>query len=137
MKRKLNCVLLVDDDDMTNFLNRRVLEQYDCTHTIEVAENGEKALEYLTQKTNEGYPSPDLILLDINMPRMNGWEFLEEYTKLNDTQKGEVVIVMLTTSLNPDDKTTAENNDEISDFINKPLTPDELKSVLEKHFDLT
>ena len=85
MKTKLNCILLVDDDEPTNFLNQMVIEELDIAEQIRVAQNGQEALTYL-KKTgigDENFPLPDLILLDINMPAMNGWEFLERYRKLN------------------------------------------------------
>jgi CheY-like chemotaxis protein len=136
MKNQLNCILLVDDDEPTNFLNKLILEEMDCARHIKVAENGVRALEYL-QKTNEGdenYPLPELIFLDINMPAMNGWEFLERYSKLLKEQKAEVVIVMLTTSLNPDDRQKANEFAEVTGFENKPLTFDKVVELLEKYF---
>src|SRR5687767_1028183 len=102
MKQKLNCILVIDDDEPTNFFTRMIIEQCDCTDHIKVVESAQEALEYLTRSVSgndEQYPCPDLILLDINMPAMNGWEFLEEYKKLSNEKKGKIMIVMLTTSL--------------------------------------
>jgi CheY-like chemotaxis protein len=136
MNNKLNCILLVDDDEPTNFLNQMVLEEMGITHHIRIAQNGEEALTYL-RKTgigNETCPLPDLILLDINMPAMNGWEFLQHYAALPSHQKANVVIVMLTTSLNPDDRAKAQQISEVTGFETKPLTIDKLQGLLEKYF---
>jgi CheY-like chemotaxis protein len=136
MKNKLNCILLIDDDEPTNFLNQMVLEEMGITKHIRVAQNGEEALAYL-QKTsirNEDFPLPDLIFLDINMPAMNGWEFLQHYSRLPQNQKAHVVIVMLTTSLNPDDRAKAHQISEVTGFETKPLTANKVRELMEKYF---
>ena len=139
MKNKLNCVLLVDDDEPTNFLNKMVLEDINCAEKIMVADSGENALDYLekAEGPNGDLSSPDLIFLDINMPAMNGWEFLERYSGLDKQHKANVVIVMLTTSLNPDDCAKANSLPDVSGFETKPLTSEKLQSILEKYFPQT
>jgi CheY-like chemotaxis protein len=133
--KKLNCILLVDDDEPTNFLNKMILEDVNCAETVEVAESGQSALRYLENASENGSPSsPDLIFLDINMPAMNGWEFLEQYSNLDQQRKANVVIVMLTTSLNPDDRAKANKMPDVSGFETKPLTPEKLQSILKKYF---
>lgn len=136
MKNKLNCILLVDDDEPTNFLNKLIVEDVDCAETIKVADNAQDALNYLENAVgSNGNPaSPDLIFLDINMPAMNGWEFLERYSNLDKQHKANVVIVMLTTSLNPDDCAKAGSIPDVSGFEIKPLTPEKLQSILKKYF---
>ena len=138
MKKKLNCILLIDDDEPTNFLSRLLLEEADCTNHIQVEQDGFSALEYLTRSENgDGdlrYPCPDLIFLDINMPAMNGWEFLDEYSRLENHHKGNVVMVMLTTSLNPDDRTKADEIPDVSGFETKPLTQEKLDYILKRYF---
>ena len=136
MKTKLNCVLLVDDDEQTNFFNRMVLEDIDCVKTIRTADSGQNALDYLEHagNSNSDHSSPDLIFLDINMPAMNGWEFLERYSNLDKQHKANVVIVMLTTSLNPDDCAKANTIPDVSGFETKPLTPEKLQSIIKKYF---
>lgn len=136
MKTKLNCVLLVDDDEPTNFFNRMVLEDIDCVKTIRTADSGQNALDYLEHagNSNSDHSSPDLIFLDINMPAMNGWEFLERYSNLDKQHKANVVIVMLTTSLNPDDCAKANTIPDVSGFETKPLTPEKLQSIIKKYF---
>jgi CheY-like chemotaxis protein len=135
MKRKLNCILLIDDDEPTNFLNRLVIEEVDCTERIEIAQSGKEALEYLSLIDGDGnYPRPDLVFLDINMPAMDGWEFLAKYNQLPETQKAKIIVVMLTTSFNPEDEIKARNMEGVSGFCNKPLTPGMLRQILQEHF---
>lgn len=134
MKKKLNCILLVDDDKVTNFVSQRVIDRMGCTEKVEIAQNGLEAIDLLKAETDGKYICPDLIFLDINMPGMNGWEFLEEYKKLDEEQRGKHVIVMLTTSLNPDDRNKANEIEDISYFRNKPLTEQVVNDILERSF---
>jgi CheY-like chemotaxis protein len=139
MKQKLNCILMIDDDEPTNFFNRIILEEYGCCDHIRIAQSGQQALDYLAQSEKVGadpdvYPSPDLIFLDINMPAMNGWEFLDEYKKLSIAPQHKIIMVMLTTSLFPDDMAKAKQCPEISGFENKPMTPEKLEYILNKYF---
>jgi CheY-like chemotaxis protein len=140
MKNLLNCILLVDDDEPTNFLNKMTLEQAGCARHIQVAQSGQQALDYLLdcdpdQEGLTGYHDvPDLIFLDINMPAMDGWEFLEKYRQLPPEKKAATVLIMLTTSLNPDDEIKTHSIPEITGFENKPLNEVSLAGVLEKYF---
>lgn len=134
MKEKLNCVMLIDDDRATNFLHEIVLEKADCAKTIKSLQSAEEALVYLKTKVNGKNPQPELIFLDINMPRMNGWEFLDEYHKLEDYEKGGVVVVMLTTSLNPSDSEKAKEIVDVKQFLNKPLTIESVNHILQTFF---
>ncbi len=132
MEYKLNCILLIDDDEAVNFIHNRVIKKAGCTNDVVVARNGQEGIEFLTTKVDGKYPQPDLIFLDINMPVMNGWEFLAEYKKLEKEQKGRELIVMLTTSLNPDDKEMAKKIGDIDNFHPKPLDVENLNKILQK-----
>ncbi|MBJ7881822.1 response regulator [Gelidibacter salicanalis] len=134
MKKKIKCVLLIDDDLPTNFLSERVLKKTDCTERIVAVQSGIEALEYLKSTDCEKHPRPDLFFLDINMPGMNGWEFLENYCQLEEVQKSEAIVVMLTTSLNPDERDKAKKIPQISSFLNKPLSTDGIRGILLQHF---
>ncbi len=133
----LNCILLIDDDEANNYLNRKLIELSGIDVHVEVALNGLAALEYLTSTgdfANKKFPCPELIFLDINMPRMNGWEFLEEYEKLKIEQKGKIVIAMLTSSNNIDDMQRAKQEEFLSDYIYKPLTQEKLELIVYRYF---
>ncbi len=139
MNKKLDCILLVDDDFSTNFLNQMILKKAGIAEHVETVLNGKEALEYLTntgkyEANGTVFPRPSLIFLDINMPVMDGWEFLAAYHKLPEYQKGQIVIVMLTASFNPDDETRAGKIPEITGFRNKPLSLKMLADIMEKYF---
>lgn len=134
MGTPLNCILLIDDDEPTNFLNRLTLEQAGCARDIRVAQSGQEALDYLHSCGEGAPPRPDMIFLDINMPAMDGWEFLERYRRLPSDRKADIVLIMLTTSLNPDDELRTRAIPEVSGFENKPLSPQRVNALLEKYF---
>jgi CheY-like chemotaxis protein len=130
MTSKLKCVMLIDDNEDDNFYHKMIIREVDLAQHVEIAETGFEALNILKSETH----TPELIFLDINMPAMNGWEFLEEYKKLNEEQKAQIVIIMLTTSLNPADQKKAEQIPEISGFETKPLTTEMLKKIFDRFF---
>lgn len=130
MIKKLSCILFIDDDEPTNFLNKMTTEQSGYTDRVEVFQSGQEALDYLSGP----FPSPDLIFLDINMPAMDGWEFLDRYRDLARTNKADIVLVMLTTSLNPDDEVKTREIREVAGFENKPLLEARLEDLLKKYF---
>lgn len=134
MKRKLNCVLLVDDDKDCNYFHERVLNKMQCVEKIEVAHDGVEALEFLKSIKNKLGLKPAIIFLDVNMPKMNGWEFLNEYEKLDEADKAEIIIVMLTSSLNPDDEKKAKSYNCVSGFLNKFLEEESVNKILKEHF---
>ncbi len=140
MKKKLNCILLIDDDEATNFLHARLLRKAEVSNHIMVCESGKEALEYLSQESR--FPNistesslPDLIFLDVNMPTMNGWEFLEAYQQMEIGQRGDIPIVMLTTTLTLQDREKACQHTGIVGFINKPLNPVALRTLLQEIFE--
>jgi CheY-like chemotaxis protein len=129
---KIALVLLVDDDYTTNFVNQLLLEDMQVAEKVLLAQNGKEGLEMIRQVCEESL-CPTLILLDINMPVMNGFEFLEAYEKLKFAHKQSVVIVMLTTSLNPSDIDRLQKVP-IKGFLNKPLTEAMVREIVHKHF---
>ena len=129
---KLSCILLVDDDATTNFVNQILLEDLGVVHQVLVAENGWQALQLIKlQGGNDN--CPQLILFDINMPEMNEFEFLEAFEELEFLQKESIVIVILTTSMNPGDVERLQKTN-IKGFINKPLTEEKVEQLLKQHF---
>ena len=131
MKKKLNCILLVDDDPDDNYFHQIINNKMDIVNEINIAYNGIEAIAYL--KTENRIP-PDLIFLDLNMPKMNGWEFLDEYKNLSIAQKAKVIIVILTTSANPDHIARAKEIQDVTGFTTKPLSKEFLTEILEDHF---
>lgn len=127
---KLDSVLLVDDDPTNNFLNERLLRRLEVANHILVAANGQEALAVLHQAST---PRPSLILLDIQMPIMNGIEFLTAYQQLPPAQQQATTIVVLTTSMDARDLAHL-NTLPAAGLVSKPLTQEKLDTVLQLHF---
>ncbi len=139
MEIKINKTLLVDDDAMTTFLNTQILVASGMVGQIDVARNGEKGIEYLMEKSADGEgdnKNPELIFLDLNMPLMDGWEFMEEFAKLDPSVKSSTIIYILSASPNPDDMARAGRTPGISGFINKPLSEKLISEIIAKHFSI-
>jgi len=139
MDKKLKCILLIDDDEPTNFLNKLILEEMNCAEHIEVAKSGREAINFLTanplEKMNKDILLPDLVFLDINMPAMDGWEFLDIFDVFNTARKKKAVTIMLTTSLNPDDETRSKTIEQVHGYKRKPLSREMVQEILDQHFD--
>ena len=125
---------MVDDDDTTNFLNKFFIKQVDPSLEINIAANGKEAIDFLLLNGKDDL-MPCLLILDTNMPVMNGWEFLKAFDeKFDEGIKNNVVIVMLTSldieqSIN---KAMADPN--VSDTAQKPLSDLKFKALINKHF---
>jgi CheY-like chemotaxis protein len=130
---KLGCIFLIDDDYPTNYFHRIIIEEVDCAEEIVICQSGQEALSQLTDRMELGQPTPDLIFLDINMPGMTGWEFLERYQNLPTKAHGKVLVV-LTTSLNPDDEKKAHLLDGVDGFRRKPLSGEMLTDLMQEYF---
>ena len=131
MKKKLNCILLVDDNSDDNYFHQLLIKKMDIVNRIDVVVNGLEALAYLKK---ENQIPPELIFLDINMPKMNGWEFLEQYKHLDAKQRARVLIMILSTSANPDDIKRAKEIEEVTGFKTKPLTEEMMTGILNQYF---
>lgn len=138
----LPSIMIVDDNEMDRYLLKRYINKSNLAHKVFEAENGEEALALLNDySTNrEKYPEkfpPILIFLDINMPIMNGFEFLEEFKKIrnNPDVYESIVLTMFTSSASEEDRVKALNYDFVKDYIVKmPNSSEDLKKTLAKHF---
>jgi CheY-like chemotaxis protein len=125
--------MLIDDSSNDNFFHERTIVKSGSADRVISMESGTDALEYLRSQNKKNGPYPELIFLDINMPGMNGWDFLEEYNTLDPEVRNSVIVIMLTTSDNPDDKMKAMALNGVSDFKTKPLTRSMLDEIFEKY----
>ncbi|HXH17912.1 MAG TPA: response regulator [Chitinophagales bacterium] len=127
---KLHSILLVDDDAVTNFLNEDLLRQMKIADSIYTTRNGAEALSFLTKNCAKKHPRecPDLVLLDISMPVMDGFEFLEEFEKMDGFEKN-IHVVILSSSDDEKDIKRAKGY-KISGYICKPLTEKKLLELL-------
>jgi CheY-like chemotaxis protein len=128
--KKLQSVLLIDDDFASNYLTRAIIQDMDITEKIHTTTNGEEALHFMKENCKATDTScPDLILLDVNMPVMDGFEFLEEFHKIAALNHDHTTIVMLTTSSNQRDTEKARKY-KVACYLEKPLTEDSIRTVL-------
>lgn len=129
---KYPTVMLIDDNELDNFINQKIIEGNYFSDKVYVNTSGVSALEFLKNlSVNEELAEvlfPKVIFIDINMPLMDGFQFVEQYKKLEGMPEG-IKLAILTSSINPEDKIRAEHMDKDIMFINKPLTDEVLNSL--------
>lgn len=128
---KLKHILLIDDDETNNFLVSHLINQSQITENIHIALNGEEGLNKLKELCTQNI-KVDLILLDINMPVMNGFEFLEEYERLTKEHHSRSAIMMVSSSVHPADLERIKSFESVNDFIEKPLTEQLLDKIIQR-----
>lgn len=130
---KYNTIMLIDDNEIDNLINQKMLEAANFGSRILTHSGARAALESLKnlEKLSQMDATliPEVIFLDIDMPLMDGFQFLEEYEKLSENIKGSAKIVMLTSSLNPQDLNKAKKSKYVVKYINKPLSLDILSKL--------
>jgi response regulator of citrate/malate metabolism len=127
--RKLETVLIIDDDYICNFLMTKVLQRFSKVKVIHTAESGMEAIALIKDFHNRSKPLPGIIFLDINMPVMDGFAFLGEFTKLGLPVTGNIRIVIVSSSDNPLDLIKARQFG-ITDYLIKPVSVDKLTPLL-------
>lgn len=124
---KLELILLVDDDEISNFVTEKQIDRSNLVDQLEIRINGQEAADYLNSCKDT---FPDLVLLDINMPLMNGFELLEYYEK--SSYSGKTKFAILTTSTHQIDKDAALKFKDVVGYIEKPLDTSKLERILEE-----
>ncbi len=120
-------VLLVDDDEINNFISIKLIKKALLNTEIIACLNGKFAIDQLVEiQRNDPSKLPDYILLDINMPIMNGWEFLDEYKRLNIDPSGKSKIFIISSSVFSNDINKARSYPLVKDFISKPLNVEKI-----------
>jgi CheY-like chemotaxis protein len=134
MNSKKN-VLVVDDDSIANFLIERVVDSTGLAKHIYKAQNGKEALSVCRKESGNGVDGmPNLILLDLNMPVMDGFEFIKAFHESEIAEKNEILIVIVSSSDNPRDMEKAKNLG-IKHYLTKPITAASITSIMQKEFN--
>ena len=124
---KLN-LLVIDDDDINIFIIKKIVEKTGLAIEMIARNNGQQALDYLNETISQKKALPRLVLIDINMPVMNGWEFIEAYEELNIEQKVDMYI--LSSSVYENDIEKTKGYKAVKGFISKPLSMERLTELI-------
>ncbi|MGK7390648.1 MAG: response regulator [Candidatus Cyclobacteriaceae bacterium M2_1C_046] len=131
---KLDSILLIDDDEIANFIYTKIIANTNISNNVKSLQSASEALEYLKNCYSDDKNPPEIIFLDINMPLMSGWDFLDHYQKLPEDIKSKTSIFMLSSSVYQEDLEKANSYKEVEDYITKPLTQDKLLEIKKKYF---
>ncbi len=128
---KISSVCIIDDDPIIIYGSRRLMKELGVTSDILVFNNGKEAMDGFSMMMQEGRKFPEIIFLDINMPVMNGWDFLENFIKLPCEIIGQVAVYIISSSIDPMDLERVKDYSVVNDYILKPIRSRDLQSVLD------
>jgi len=134
---KINSICIIDDDEIYTFLLKKTLKRIDVCNSINVYVNGADGIEKIKALIANNELLPDIILLDINMPLLDGWEFLDEYKKLKDKLGKAISIYIVSSSISAADIEKAKKHLEVIDFLTKPIAPETLVEICGNHLTFT
>lgn len=134
----LKSILLVDDDEASNFLHSIFINKLSMDIEVNAAINGQEALDFILNKGQDKLALPCMVMLDLRMPVVDGWEFVRMYEEQVPKElKQQLMIVLVTISDNEEDKERAANNPHILDFAQKPLSDKTFKKIINKHINIS
>jgi len=125
-------ICIVDDDDVYQFTITKSIQSQKLAKKILAFSDGEEALQFMIDNLAQADNIPDIIFLDINMPKMNGFEFMENFVKIKPNVGKPVEVFMVSSSVDPKDLERAKEISEISDYIVKPIYSEQIASIIEE-----
>ncbi|WP_074405541.1 MULTISPECIES: response regulator [Aquimarina] len=131
MIKENHILCLIDDDNIHQFIIKKIVHKLSPNQKLLVFSNGEEGINFIRSTIGKIEKLPDLILLDINMPVMDGWGFLEEFVTITPEIKKDIIIYILSSSDNPTDTEKAKEFELVSGYLIKPINEDQLESLLE------
>jgi CheY-like chemotaxis protein len=132
MARKAPIIALIDDDKIFQFTAYKTIKATAITDSILQFESGEKALQFLRQHLTDPNSLPDYIFLDINMPYIDGWMFLDDYDEFKSGLSKPISIYMVSSSIDPNDIDRARRNVNVKDYVIKPVTRERFMELLKQ-----
>ena len=124
-------ICIIDDDDIFRYTMKRHLGTLKIPQKILAFPDGEQAINFMVDNVGNSQTLPDIIFLDINMPIMDGFQFMEEYVKLKPRVGKKITVYMISSSVNPTDLEKAKGITEISDYLIKPIEPEKLGELIQ------
>ena len=128
--KKVQLCCIIDDDPIFVYGTKRIIKEVDFAESILVYSNGQDALDGLTKICEAKEPLPDVIFLDLNMPVLNGWEFLNEFKNCQSKRSKSITIYIISSSVDPRDLERVKDYNQVDNYILKPITPDDLAKIL-------
>lgn len=130
--KKINLLCVVDDDEIYTFLIKRIIKLAQVAENTIFFKNGQEALEFFIEHKTKPEELPELILLDINMPILDGWQFMDGFSQLASRLEKDITVYMISSSEDQDDYERAKSISRIKDFVRKPIDKDVLIELVEK-----
>jgi len=130
MSKIINRLFIIDDDLVYIMLTKKVINSTGQVSEINAFENGLDAISFLNENFENPDLLPDIILLDLMMPVMDGWQFLDEFILLSSKLHSKIPVFIVSSSINPEDHSKATSMKEVADFIIKPITKEKLINII-------
>ena len=128
--KTINNMTLIDDDEVFVFLTKKAIERTHLVELIRVFSNGLDAIDFLREHRDNVDALPEIILLDLSMPIMDGWQFLDQFSKLAPKIDKKIIIYLCSSSISPNDIQLAKKNSLVTDYVIKPITKEKLIELI-------